>query len=191
MSKYPHAVIFAGGKSSRMGEDKALIHFANHSTLSQYQYARLTSLFENVSLLAKNDKFDFDCDVLYDRYKESSPLVGIVSLFESLDVEYVFILSVDAPFVSKEVIDTLFAFAKQEKFDAIVAQSPSGVQALCGVYHKSILPVAKAQLQQGKHKLQDLLHLAHTHYEVFEDDSLFINLNTPSEYKEALAIVGR
>ena len=185
MSLYHYAVIFAGGKSSRMGEDKALLPFAKETTLAEYQYKNLQNTFQHVALSAKNDKFNFNCQVIIDNYKESSPLVGILSIFETLrDVDTVFILSVDAPFVGKAVIQSIMEKESSEA-DVIVAKSPSGIQPLCALYKRSILVLAKEQYKQGNHKLQDLLTLAKTEIVLFSDDSPFTNLNHPKEYEEA------
>lgn len=185
MTGFTHAIIFAGGKSSRMGKDKALLPFGGYPTLSEFQYARLGTLFQKVYISAKDNKFDFDCTVIKDTYKESSPLVGIISVFETLNVEEVFILSVDAPFVNRDTIEKLLAHNESD-LDAIVAQSPSGVQPLCGLYKKSILPLAYEQLEKDNHKLGDLLRLANTLYVKFDEDLPFTNLNHPKEYRQAL-----
>jgi molybdopterin-guanine dinucleotide biosynthesis protein A len=185
MKNVTTAVIFAGGKSSRMGEDKALLPFANYPTLTEFQQDKLSTLFDEVYISAKENKFDFDCRVIQDNYRENSPLVGLISLFESLEAEEVFILSVDAPFVDKETIEKLLEH-HGNSFDAIVAQSPSGVQPLCGLYKRSILPLAYAQLEKENHRLGDLLHLAHTLFVAFDEDAPFTNLNRPEEYQQAL-----
>jgi len=178
-------VIIAGGKSSRMGKDKALLPFGKYQTLTQFQYKRLSPYFQDVYISSKTDKFDFKCTVIRDTHKEYSPLIAIISIFETLKVDEVFILSVDVPFVDKEVIETIFT-SRNDKSDIVVAKSPSGIQPLCGCYKKSMVPLVYAQLAKGKHKLLDLLALAHTEFVEFEDDELFTNLNHPQEYLEAL-----
>ncbi len=185
MKEITTVVIFAGGKSSRMGEDKALLPFPNYPTLTQFQQAKLSSLFNEVYISAKKNKFDFDCRVIQDNYPESSPLVGIISVFEILTADEVFILSVDAPFVNKETIEKLLA-QNESRFDAIVAQSPSGMQPLCGLYKRSILPLAYRQLEKENHRLGDLLRLANTLFVTFDEDTPFTNLNRPEEYQQAL-----
>ena len=185
MKENTYAVIFAGGKSSRMGEDKALLPFGNYPTLTEFQQAKLNTMFDKVYISAKENKFDFDCMVIEDIYTENSPLVGIISIFETLKVEEVFILSVDAPFVNKETIQRLLEH-KQTPADVVVAQSPSGTQPLCGLYKRSILPLAYAQLEKGNHRLGDLLNLANTLFVKFNEDTPFTNLNHPEEYQKAL-----
>jgi len=57
-------ILFAGGKSSRMGEDKSLLPFGGYSSLAQFQYVRLSKLFTHVSISTKTaDKFDFTANV--------------------------------------------------------------------------------------------------------------------------------
>jgi len=188
MTKHKTAVIFAGGKSSRMGKDKALLPFGEYTTLSEFQYKKLNMLFSQVYLSAKENKFDFKCPVITDTFKEDSPLVGIISIFETLEIEEVFILSVDAPFINQAVIESIYEEENKE-YDVIVAQSPSGTQPLCGIYKKSILALAYQQLEKNNHKLHDLLSLARTLYVPFKDDTLFSNLNHPDEYQQALKIL--
>jgi molybdopterin-guanine dinucleotide biosynthesis protein A len=179
------AIVFAGGKSSRMGKDKALLPFGTYATLAEFQYTKLSILFKSVYMSAKTDKFSFACNVIEDIEEDSSPLVGIVSVFEILGAEEVFILSVDAPFVNQNTIEKILRAAKNSN-DAIVAQSPSGIQPLCGLYRKSILPLARKQLESHNHKLHDLLCIANTLFVPFSEDEPFTNLNQPQEYQKAL-----
>ena len=178
------AILFAGGKSSRMGRDKALLPFAGYKTLSEYQYARLSKIFKHVYISAKENKFNFQTQVITDKYTESSPLVGIVSVFETLDADEVFILSVDAPFVNQFVIDTLMK--NRGDADVIIARSENGKQPLCGIYTRAVLSFAQEHMHAEDHKIGNLLKKVHTKIVDFEDDSLFINMNHPHEYEKAL-----
>ena len=176
-------VIMAGGKSSRMKQDKALLPFGNYDSLAQYQYKRLSPYFDNIYISAKSNKFDFDIDVIEDKYNNSSPLVALISIFETLKVEEVFILSVDAPFISKQTIEKLYKEA-EDKNSVIVAKSNNGVEPLCAIYRRSILDTAKKFLNEENHRLQALLKSVDTQ-EVSINTNEFMNLNYPFEYEEA------
>ncbi len=178
------AVLFAGGKSSRMKQDKALLPFGSYNSLAEYQYRKLDKIFDKVYLSAKSDKFDFDMLLIEDRYAVSSPLVALVSIFESLAFDSVFILSVDAPFVGQEIIDTLYTEVN-ELNDVIIARSPFGVEPLCGIYRRTILPHAKALMLEGNHRVKDLLNQVVTQEVFFDNEEDFINLNHPDEYQKA------
>lgn len=178
------AVLFAGGQSSRMGRDKTLLPFAGYRSLSEYQYARLGRLFQTVYISAKNNKFDFQSHLIEDLYEVASPLAGIISVFESLDADEVFILSADAPFVDEKVIDTLMR--NSEDHDAVIARTASGKQPLCGIYRRSVLLVAKENFKADDHRIGNLLNRVDTKFVFFEDETAFSNLNHPHEYEEAV-----
>jgi molybdopterin-guanine dinucleotide biosynthesis protein A len=176
-------VIMAGGKSSRMQQDKALLPFGKYNSLAEYQYRRLSSYFDKIYISAKNNKFDFSVDVIEDRYKNSSPLVALVSIFETLEEEEVFILSVDAPFVSTQTIDKLYKEADREK-NVVITESDNGLEPLCGIYRCTILNHAKKFLEEDNHRLQALLNDVHTQkIKIYSKE--FLNLNHPFEYEEA------
>ena len=182
-----NAVIFAGGKSSRMGKDKSLLPFKNAESLSEFQYRRLQKLFKRVYISAKEDKFDFDVALIKDIDTTHSPLIGIISIFERLDADAVFVLSVDTPFVDEGIIKNILLEEQNSKEkDAIIAITPDGSQPLCGIYRRSILPLAKKLLKEDIHKLNHLLRLGSTKEVFFKQKEKFLNINTPKEYEDAL-----
>ena len=177
-------VIMAGGRSSRMERDKALLPFDDKNSLAEYQYERFKPLFSKVYISAKNNKFDFPVEIIEDCYPDSSPLVALVSIFEQLDVNEVMILSVDSPFVDIEVFRQLKDRGEIDSM-AVVAESPRGVEPLCAIYQRSILPVAKTMIQENRHRLQRLLESVKTQKVFIDDSHKFMNLNYFFEYKLA------
>ncbi|HHD81052.1 MAG TPA: hypothetical protein ENK99_05640 [Campylobacterales bacterium] len=94
-------------------------------------------------------------------------------------------MSVDAPFVDSTIIEKLYTDALSFK-DVIVASSPNGIEPLCGIYRKSILPKAREFLDDNNHKLQALLKELNTQKVTFTQKDVFANLNYPNEYQKAL-----
>lgn len=182
------AVIIAGGKSSRMQKDKALLPFGSCDSLAEFQYKRLSRLFTKVYLSAKTNKFNFDVEVIEDVYESASPLVALISIFETLASNEVFVLSVDAPFVNERVIEALYASSTLEE-DIVVATSKNGVEPLCAIYRRSFLPIAQEALAQGNHRLQSLFKHLKVKEVMIEDEECFMNLNYPKEYEEAKKIL--
>ncbi len=182
-------VLFAGGKSSRMGRDKALLPFDTYNTLSQFQYEKYKKLFNKVYLSAKDNKFDFDAEIIFDKYKESSPLIGIISAFETLKEDEIFILSIDTPFINEEIISELIK--NREDYDVIAAQTKDGKQPLCAIYKRSILKVALEHKKENNHRIGSLLNSANTKFLLFNDTDAFTNLNYPQEYNKALKRINK
>lgn len=179
-------VIIAGGKSSRMGSDKALLPFGNFQTLTEYQLHRLKPYFSSLHVSAKNHtKFDFEASFIDDvtTYTEHSPLVALLSILEHFKTP-VCVLSVDTPFVTPEIFETLYEHF-EEGDDAIIATSPCASHQLCALYAPSIAEKIHAQLDRDEHKIRSVLRQSQTKYVQFENDDPFLNLNHPEEYEHA------
>ena len=184
-------VIFAGGKSSRMGEDKSLLPFGSQKTLTQYQYIRLSKIFKNVYISSKDKtKFNFEAPFIEDIKVDSiyAPTVGFVSIFEKLKDERIFILSVDSPFVEKDEINKILSNDSLD-MDATIAKTKFGIQPMCGVYHRSLEPKFLNMLKTDNHKLGFLLKSSNTTFVEFKNEEPFLNLNHPHEYQKALSLL--
>jgi len=184
-------VIFAGGRSSRMGEDKALLPFGGFDTLTQYQYHRLSKIFQNVYISCRDKKkFHFKANFIEDdkTLTEYAPTAGFVASFKELNSASFFVLSVDAPFVGLDEITKLVE-ADSSDVDATVAKSKHGLEPMCGIYHRSLQKSFEDMLQNSNHKLGFLLKNSNSKFVPFENEKAFLNLNNPLEYQEALKLL--
>ena len=180
-------VIIAGGKSSRMGQDKSLLPFRGHATLTHYQASRLSPLFSSLHVSTKTDKFNGEFSLILDTEQESfSPMVALSSVLEHFTDTYVFCLSVDAPFVEKKHIEALWKAAQATHANALIPRDPHTRHPLCGLYHSSLATLASTLARQGDHKLGLLLERANAVYVDFDETAPFTNLNHPHEYEAAL-----
>lgn len=183
-------VIFAGGRSSRMGEDKSLLPFGTFNTLTEFQLNRLCKIFKNVYISCKeSSKFSFDAEFIEDIKTDSiyAPTAGFISVFKTLKCENFFAISVDSPFIGEDEIKKIVE-ADTPDADATVAKTPRGIEPMCGIYHRSTEKKFAAMLQENSHKLGFLLKTSNTLYVEFEDEKPFLNLNHPHEYQEALSL---
>jgi len=178
------AIIFAGGKSSRMGEDKALLPIAGYRSMAELQYRKLQELFKEVYISSKEEKFDFDATVISDHFPESSPMVALGSVLTTLPATPLFILSVDMPLLTGNEIQKLLQHYEQSdpKPDILIAKSPRGLEPLCGIYHPRILPNVITLIKEDTHRMRALLEQVDTQVLVFDNASVFANINTPKEY---------
>ena len=174
-----------------MGEDKSLLPFSSYPTLTQFQLSRLNKIFKTVYISCEDkNKFDFDANFIEDIETDSifAPTAGFVSVFKALEDEKVFILSVDTPFVNQEVFEAILLHDTKE-VDATVAKTKFGIQPMCAIYHRSLSQKFSTMLKEQNHKLGFLLKSSKTTFVTFENEKLFMNLNYPDEYKEALTLV--
>ena len=179
-------VLFAGGKSSRMGQDKALLPFGKENSLAHYQYKRLKPLFKDIYIVSKEAKFDFRAKLILDipTAEVYAPTAGFVTVFQELNDERLFILSVDTPFVTDKEIAKLLENDNVE-LDAVIAKTLSGSQPMCGIYHRSLLPAFMRMLKENNHRLGQVLKVSKSKFVMFEEEEAFANLNHPEEYEVA------
>jgi len=179
-------VILCGGKSSRMGEDKALLPFSNSNSLAQYQYERLKPHFKEIFISSKIDKFDFPVNLILDEGEEFSPIVALETILEKIDSQKIFIITVDTPLVKIESIEKLIQ--ESRNYDITVAKTER-IHNLCGVFDKSILLEIKAMLNKDIHKVGFLLKNSNTFMVSFSQENEFINLNDKNEYTRAKLLI--
>lgn len=184
-------VIFAGGKSSRMGEDKALLPFGNFNTLTEFQLFHLSKIFKTVYISCKNrSKFNFNANFIEDIKSDSlfAPTAGFVAIFHTLKCEKFFAISVDSPFITQKEIETIM-LNDTALSDATIAKTEFGIQPMCGIYHRSLEDRFIEMLEKDNHKLGFLLNSTKTNFVEFDDELPFLNLNNPQEFKEALKLL--
>jgi molybdopterin-guanine dinucleotide biosynthesis protein A len=190
MIKNIDAFILSGGRSSRMGQDKSLLPFRGFETLIQYQYEKLSKIFENVCISSKEDKFDFLQDksaLILDTHSISSPMIALEAICKSAKTQKVFIITVDTPLVSTHTIQTLIDKAWKNDTKITIAKDAQGrVHNLCGVFDTSILSDIQECISQDIHKINYLVKKVGYEEIVFEDSEEFLNLNTPSDYQKAI-----
>ncbi len=178
-------VILAGGKSSRMGRDKALITFGETS-LSEFQYKRAEKLFKRVFISAKWEKFDFDPPLIKDAHATFSPLGAIVGVLERL--EDAFFIPVDTPFLTKKEIAKIYsAYEEFPEFNAYIAQT-SRLHPLVGIYKKNSLPLLREALKNNRHRMHEVIDKLNVLTVKFEDENPFFNINRPEHYEKAVKI---
>jgi len=183
-------VIMAGGKSSRMGSDKALLPFGDFHTLTQYQLARFQNDFSSLHVSCKHSaKFDFDASFIEDlpHYTQSSPLIALFSILEHFHTP-VSVLSVDTPFVTPDIFETLYA-KREDDSEAIIARSPFGSHPLCAIFLPTLRAKIQSMLDKDEHKIGDLLRNASTVFVDFPSDAPFLNLNHLDDYKHAKGLL--
>ena len=184
-------VIFSGGKSSRMGEDKALLPFADFNTLTEFQLTRLKKIFNKVYISCKDKTiFEFNAHFIEDIKTDSiyAPTVGFISIFEKIKEDSFFALSVDSPFVEKNEILKILK-EDNETLDAVIAKTNFGIHPMCGIYHRSLYPHFVDMYENSTHKLGLLLKNSKTTFVNFKNEEPFLNLNHPHEYKKALTLI--
>ena len=185
------AFILAGGKSTRMGTDKAFVLLEGRTLLARVlDVAR--QLTRNVHIIGDPTKFAPFAPTIEDIFPGCGPLGGIHAALRSSPTDLNVILAVDVPFVSLALLDYFISRAKSSNADVTLARAAGGFQPLCAVYRRSFADAAEAALRAGHYKIDALFGPTAT--QVIEEAELeasgfspriFRNVNTPEELAEA------
>jgi molybdenum cofactor guanylyltransferase len=186
------AFLIAGGKSSRMGQDKAFLSLRGETLLSRsLQLARTVAT--NVFIVGDAKKFAAFGPVIEDIYPDRGPLGGIHAALCATSAELNLMLAVDLPFVDTRLLEYLTAEARKSKAIVTVPRTAARFQPLCAIYRSEFCAVADEALQNNKNKI-DLLFAGIETRIIAEAEltrsgfsaEMFRNLNTPQDVDEAL-----
>ncbi len=184
------AFVLAGGRSSRMGTDKAFLELRGQSLLSHaLDLAR--SVTADVRIVGDPAKFGAFGTVVADIYPGQGPLAGIHAALSSSGAELNLVLAVDLPVVEGQFLKYLVEQARQSSAVATLAHTKDGWQPLCAVYRKEFASHAEAALREGKNRI-DLIFPSTSVRELDEEElarngfapSMFRNINTPEDWEE-------
>ena len=178
--------LLAGGKSSRMGQNKAILTYEGKSFLERL--IEEFSAFDEVIVSVKDDYLQDPqkIKVVKDENQDCGPLEGLRRALSESRNDFVFVSACDMPFVTKEVPLYIAEFFSSD-YECYVPLVDGRPQPLCAVYKKSILPAIENQLKNGDFKLSHLFEKLPTKFIPVEksalDKKVFTNVNTPDEYK--------
>jgi molybdenum cofactor guanylyltransferase len=185
------AFVVAGGKSSRMGTNKARLELGGQ-TLLQRALELARSVTENVCIVGRSEDFASYAPVVEDKYPGRGPLGGIHAALASTSSEFNLILAVDLPFLEESFLQYLAAEARAAKATVTVPRAAGGLQPLCAVYRREFGALAEKALAAGRNKIDTLF--PQTTVRIIEEDELarfafssamFDNLNTREEWEQA------
>jgi len=144
--------VVAGGRSRRMGRDKALLPW-HGKTLLDHAVERLAGLCGRIFVLCGREPRyqDRGRPVIVDPVRDAGPLAGIVAGLRVLEDEPGLFLAVDLPQVPAALLGHLLDRA--EGWDAVVPVSPGGPEPLCAVYTRACLQPAEHRLAAGELKM--------------------------------------
>jgi molybdopterin-guanine dinucleotide biosynthesis protein A len=184
------AFILAGGKSTRMGRDKAFLPWADGTLLSQALRVS-AAVTPNARIVGDAAKFASFGPVIEDSYRDRGPLGGIHAALSMTTTDLNLMLAVDLPLIEVRFLRFMIGLAQDTDAVVTVPQADGVSQPLCAVYRREFAHPAEQALQAGKNKIDALFAKVKTR--TIEQDeftragfsaAMFRNLNTPEEWKE-------
>jgi molybdopterin-guanine dinucleotide biosynthesis protein A len=192
-------IILAGGSSSRMGKNKALLSLPGNKAVTFIEY--LVSLLEEFcseTLIVARDQAhvrDYvfpGVRVTFDETPGIGPLMGVYSGLSAIHTTHALVVAVDLPCIQPALLS--FLLSQRLPTDTLLVPLVHNIpQVLLAIYPRSVLPFVKEQLLQGRRDLRCLLNIAPVQF--VEEAQLrqidpqlrsFKNINTPEELRQVL-----
>jgi molybdopterin-guanine dinucleotide biosynthesis protein A len=187
LSVRPVGFVVAGGRSTRMGRDKALLPWQG-STLLDHAIARLSAVCGEVRILCgPGPRYeDRGRPLVVDAIPDGGPLAGIAAGLESAGDAAGVYLGVDLPHVPVALLEMLIALTDA---DAIVPVTPGGPEPLCAVYGPGCRDAVRARLAAGDRRMTSfwpdvrVRTVEGAALAAFGDPQrIFHNVNAPADY---------
>jgi len=188
MASASGAIVLAGGKSVRMGQDKALLLW-NGRTLLEHCVANLREVTSEIVIVAdRADRYALSgCRMAADLYPDAGPVGGIVTGLMTLGAGRHMVVACDMPFIRMELL-RLMLDAATEEWDAVVPEVDGRSEPLCAVYCDTAVPPLQRFLEEGQRAAHRALLSLRTR-RIGEEDlrcadpdlRSFTNLNTPDD----------
>lgn len=184
-------IILAGGKSSRMGRNKALIKI-NGIKIIDNTIDIFKRIFKEVIIIT-NYPNDFEYTklrLIEDKIPNKGSLGGLYTGIEAASYEKSFVVACDMPYISEELIRYVINL---EGYDIVVPKINGRVEPLFASYTKNCSDIIRKQLDYNNLKITDLFskfkikELNEEEISIYDKKFLsFININTPQELEKIL-----
>ncbi len=194
-------VILAGGKSRRMGENKALLQLGGDTLISHV--IRRMRLVTDELLLITNSPSEYsylDLPMREDIIPNTGALGGIYTGLSYASHDAVLCVACDSPFLEPKLLAYLVSVLTE--YDAVMPYTTSPdatqimLQTLCAVYAKCCLPIIERMLQESElrvHALQEWAHIKRISPEIWQrldpNGISFFNINTPEDFDRATSYI--
>ena len=186
------AFVLTGGKSSRMGSDKAMLRLTDGETLVEHALALAASVASEVRLLGSREKYAalaWAGEIVEDIYPDSGPLAGIHAGLQSTGTELNLALAVDMPSMTFNCLEYLVHRAEESDALVVVPEVNGLQQPLCAIYRKAFFALAEQSLAAGRKKI-NAAFVPESTLVVRQEEleaagfsaSLFQNVNTGAEW---------
>jgi molybdopterin-guanine dinucleotide biosynthesis protein A len=190
-------VLQAGGKSSRMGTDKAILPFLGKPLIFRLRDRFLG--FGSELLVITNNQTGYD-ELNIPIYKDLLPDRGALGgLFTALSIAtqpFVGLIAADMPFADPDLLTYLFEVIRQDGWDAVLPSTSNGIEPLHALYRvESCLPLVKRAIDDDLWKMVSWHAQAQIKIldpvltrKITRSKHTFFNLNTPEDFQEAESI---
>lgn len=186
-------VILAGGRSRRMGQDKALLPLIDGQTLLERTVDVARSLTPTVCIVTPwPDRYQpvvtSEVQWIEDR-QASGPLAGFSQAWPHIQADWCLLLACDLPNLEAQVLQQWWVWVAAQKktaepLSASLVKGSKGWEPLCGYYHRRCVPSLNQHLASGNLAFQFWLSTLEIAAYSAVPKAILFNCNTPSDWRQ-------
>ena len=187
--------VMAGGKSRRLGRDKALLS-VNGETLLQRALRTLAEVTSRQLVVGPPERRTQAgaAMVVSDAFPDSGPLGGIYTALQAADADRVLVVACDMPFLNVELLRYLCD--QTDDYDVVLPRVGGRGEQLHAVYGRACLEPIRRRLERGDLKIDRFF--GEVRVRTVDEDELrrfdpelrsFHNINTTEDWAEAEALL--
>lgn len=187
-------VILAGGKSMRMGADKAFLTVGRAAMIERVA-GELNKVFKEILIIGGDEETGrrLGLKVVPDLIRGGGPLSGIHAALITAESQKCLVVPCDMPFLNADLANIMIK--QSEGYDVTVPQHGNYLQPLFAVYSKSCIHAIEEALNNHRYKVVDFYPRVRVNYvseillkTVADIDTVFFNVNTPLDLEKARKI---
>jgi molybdopterin-guanine dinucleotide biosynthesis protein A len=164
-----------------MGEDKALLPWKG-STLIESVAREVFNAAGSVTLIGSPERYgNLGFPVIPDKIPGCGPLGGLHAALSATTAAWNVLVACDMPGVTSGLLEELLEAAEASGTDALVPQTPGGLEPLCAVYHVRLLPAVESAIHSKLLKMHDFVSTISVRLWPAPDPAVFRNINTPEQ----------
>lgn len=188
------ALILAGGKSSRMGQDKALMPWDGVPMLTRVCQVA-SECCEQVYILTPwqeryQDIVTQNCQFLLEANPDQGPLVGLTEGMSKINTDWILLLACDLPILETNIIQIWINQLTELPSDVLAFVPRQGAlwEPLCGFYRRKSLPELQKFIQQGGRSFQSWLSRVPVQVIPVNEQlkNMLFNCNTPTDLRDSM-----
>lgn len=188
--------VLAGGRSTRLGVDKARVEIEGVSLLLR-TVNLLKPYVDSVAVLGPAGRYEFIHEpTIQDRWPGKGPLAAILTGLERMTGEWGIFIACDLPLVDGRFIELLIRRVAASKPDAVVPRTTGGWQPLCAAYRRSSARQIREAIEEGETAIIRILPRLQVDVITPEDlaiagmdEAIFENLNSPEDRERVLGLL--
>lgn len=175
--------VLVGGKSSRMGRDKALLPYGGRA-LAEHVAARVKAAAGWAGLVGQPQRYGaLGYPVIPDVFPDRGPLGGIQAALHASQAEWNLVVACDMPSLSEAFLDWLLEAAEGSPGHCLIPVSGAGrPEPLCAVYHCQIAEALTRAIRRKVRKVTQALDGLRVLWLPVSEAAWFENLNTPDDW---------